>query len=117
MSEVNQEHFLERLAAIRNDLLTQTAALERRLVPSKLELMRKTILPSVVGVGAYLLTQDFRVATALPVVLAASEAFVASVMQRPDRQEAISAHPMAYAALFNDQINRSNRNGYRMFLR
>jgi hypothetical protein len=117
MSYFSQENFLERLAAIRNDLLTQAAALERRLVPSKLELLRRTILPSVGGVAAYLLTQDFRVATALPVVLAASEAFVASVMQRPDRKEAISAHPMAYAALFNDQINRSDRSSYRMLLR
>ena len=117
MSEFNNENFIERLTALRNDLLTQSEALERRLAPSGMELVRKTVLPSVVGVGAYLLTQDFRVATALPVVLAASEAFVASVMQRPDRQEAISAHPMAYAALFNDRVNRSNRPGYRMILR
>lgn len=116
MSEFDQENFHERLMATRDDLLTQAAALERRLMPSGLELVRKTILPSVAGVGAYILTQDFRVATALPVVLAVSEAFVASVMQKPDRQEAISAHPMAYAALFNDQI-RQNRSGYRMFLR
>jgi hypothetical protein len=114
MSEFNEEDFADRLTALRNDLLTQSAALERRLAPSRLELVRKTVLPSVVGVGAYLLTQDFRVATALPVVLATSEAFVASVMQRPDRQEAISAHPMAYAALFND---RTSRTGSRMFLR
>lgn len=117
MRESGSADFDERLAATRNDFVTQTAALERRLAPSKQELVRKTILPSVVGVSAFLLTADYRLATALPLVLAGGEAILSSVMQVPDRQEAIATHPMAYAALFNDRMHRRGRSDFLSIVR
>lgn len=117
MRESGSADFDERLVATRNDFVTQTAALERRLAPSKLELVRKTILPSVVGVSAFLLTADYRVATALPFVLAGGEAILASVMQGPDRQETIATHPMAYAALFNDRMHGRGRSSFLSLMR
>lgn len=117
MRESGGADFDELLVATRNDLVTQTAALARRLAPSRLELVRKTILPSVVGVSAFLLTEDYRVATALPLVLAGGEAILASVMQVPERQEAIAAHPMAYAALFNERMHARGRSSFLSLMR
>ena len=117
MRESGSVDFDELLVATRNDLVTQTAALARRLAPSKLELVRKTILPSVVGLSAFLLTDDYRVATALPVVLAGGEAILASVMQVPERQEAIATHPMAYAALFNERMHGRGRSSFLSLMR
>lgn len=117
MRESGSADFDERLVATRNDFVTQTAALARRLAPSKLELVRKTILPSVVGVSACLLAGDYQLATALPFVLAGSEAILASVMQVPERQEAIAPHPMAYAALFNDRMHGRSRSCFHSLMR
>jgi len=117
MHESDSADFDERLAATRNDFVTQTAALERRLAPSKLELVRKTILPSVVGISAFLLTADYRVATALPLVLAGGEAILSSATQIPDRREAIATHPMAYAALFNERMHGRGRSSFLSMVR
>lgn len=117
MRDSDSADFDERLAATRNDFVMQTAALKRRLAPSKLELVRKTILPSVVGVSAFLLTADYRVATALPLVLAGGEAIISSAMQIPDRQDEIATQPMAYAALFNDRMHGRGRSSFLSLMR
>lgn len=117
MQDASSDTLGELVSATRSDLVTQSVALQRRLAPSKMELVRKTVLPSVVGVIAYVLSADYRLATALPVVLVGSEAILASAMQMPERRDAISSHPMAYAALFNDRMAGRQRSRYSMAIR
>lgn len=117
MREAKSDTFEELVSATRSDLVTQSAALQRRLAPSNLELVRKTVLPSIVGLSAYVLSADYQLATALPVALIGGEAILASAMQIPERRDAIASQPMAYAALFNDRMTNWQRSRYSMALR
>lgn len=86
----------------------ESFAIQQQLESSGVSIVRRAIVPSVVGLTTYALAPDLaEMAAIVPAVCAIGQAALETWGGRADRRALVQSRPMAYAATFSHEMSRT----------